>query len=171
MAKPVTIYKITVLNMLDLVDFPLTNTQISNFFLEQDYADYFTVQQVLSDLVDAGLIVPESTHSNTIYTITDEGRSTLGFFRNKLTEAIDRDTVTYLQKNGMELRISNSMIADYHRTADGDYAVRCQLRVRNTNQMDLTLLVKTKEQAEAVCRNWREQNEDVYAYLMDILMK
>lgn len=41
--------------MLDKVDFPLTNTQISNFFLEQDYTDYFRVQQVISDLVDADL--------------------------------------------------------------------------------------------------------------------
>ena len=47
MAEPITIYKLTILNMLDKVDFPLTNTQISNFFLEQDYTDYFRVQQVL----------------------------------------------------------------------------------------------------------------------------
>ena len=40
MAEPITIYKLTILNMLDKVDFPLTNTQISNFFLEQDYTDY-----------------------------------------------------------------------------------------------------------------------------------
>lgn len=56
MAEPFTIYKLTILNMLDKVDFPLTNTQISNFFLEQDYTDYFRVQQVISDLVDADLI-------------------------------------------------------------------------------------------------------------------
>lgn len=43
MAEPITIYKLTILNMLDKVDFPLTNTQISNFFLEQDYTDYFRV--------------------------------------------------------------------------------------------------------------------------------
>ena len=53
MAEPFTIYKLTILNMLDKVDFPLTNTQISNFFLEQDYTDYFRVQQVLSDHEDA----------------------------------------------------------------------------------------------------------------------
>ena len=63
MAEPFTIYKLTILNMLDKVDFPLTNTQISNFFLEQDYTDYFRVQQVISDLVDADLIHAESTHS------------------------------------------------------------------------------------------------------------
>ena len=70
MAEPFTIYKLTILNMLDKVDFPLTNTQISDFFLEQEYTDYFRVQQVLNDLADSGLIRTESTHSNTQYYIT-----------------------------------------------------------------------------------------------------
>ena len=70
MAEPFTIYKLTILNMLDQVDFPLTNTQISNFFLEQEYTDYFRVQQVLNDLTDANLIRFESTHNNTQYSIT-----------------------------------------------------------------------------------------------------
>ena len=46
MAEPITIYKLTILNMLDKVDFPLTNTQISNFFLEQDYTDYFRASSI-----------------------------------------------------------------------------------------------------------------------------
>ena len=85
MAEPFTIYKLTILNMLDKVDFPLTNTQISNFFLEQDYTDYFRVQQVISDLVDADLIRTESTHSNTQYTITAAGKETLEFLRSNTT--------------------------------------------------------------------------------------
>ena len=35
MAEPNTIYRITILAMLDKVDFPLSSTQISNFFLEK----------------------------------------------------------------------------------------------------------------------------------------
>lgn len=104
MAEPFTIYKLTILNMLDKVDFPLTNTQISDFFLEQEYTDYFRVQQVLNDLADSGLIRTESTHSNTQYYITAAGRETLGFFRDKLTDAIEHDTIAYFEKNKMALR-------------------------------------------------------------------
>lgn len=171
MAEPFTIYKLTILNMLDLVDFPLTNIQISDFFLEHEYTDYFRVQQVLSDLVDASLIRAESTHSNTQYTITAAGRETLGFFRDKITDAIERDTFSYFEKNKMELRHINSILADYYKTPNRQYAVRCQFRERDVNLIDLTLTVKNKEQAEAVCNNWKKQNEDVYAYLMDMLMK
>ena len=56
MAEPFTIYKLTILNMLDKAGFPLTNTQLTRFFLDLEYTDYFRVQQVIGDLVDADLI-------------------------------------------------------------------------------------------------------------------
>lgn len=171
MAEPFTIYKLTILNMLDKVDFPLTNTQISDFFLEQEYTDYFRVQQVLNDLSDADLVRFESTHSNTQYYITAAGKETLGFFRDKITDAIEHDTISYFEKNKMELRTTNSILADYYKTPNQDYAVRCQYRERGINLIDLTLTVKRREQAEAICDNWKKQNADVYAYLMDILMQ
>ena len=90
MAEPFTIYKLTILNMLDKVDFPLTNTQISDFFLEQEYTDYFRVQQVLNDLADSGLIRTESTHSNTQYYITAAGRETLDAETQKVESVLLR---------------------------------------------------------------------------------
>ena len=81
MAEPFTIYKLTILYMLSKAGFPLSNTQISNFFLEQEYTDYFRVQEVIGDLVDANLIHAESTHSNTQYSLTSAGKETLGFFQ------------------------------------------------------------------------------------------
>ena len=75
-AEPFTIYKLTVLYMLDKAGFPLSNTQLSNFFLEHDYTDYFRVQEVIGNLVDADLILAESTHSNTQYTLTSAGKET-----------------------------------------------------------------------------------------------
>ena len=170
MAEPFTIYKLTILNMLDKVDFPLSNTQLTNFFLEQEYTDYFRVQQVISDLLDAELIRTESTHNNTHYYITAAGKETLNLLKDKISDAIELDINNYFAENKLELRNDNSIIADYYRTPNRDFAVRCQYRKKDTNLIDLTLSVRTKEQAEAICNNWKKQNEDVYIYLMDILM-
>ena len=171
MAEPFTIYKITILYMLDKAGFPLTNTQISNFFLDRDYTDYFRVQEVIGDLVDADLILAETTHSNTQYTITDSGKETLNYFENKLNDEIEEDVKKFFQENQMEFRQENSLLANYYRTTGQKYSVRCQARSDGDTLVDLTLLVKTKEQAETMCANWKTQNEEVYAYLMDLLMK
>ena len=50
MAEPNMIYKISVLLLLSKVDFPLSNAQIVQFYLDKEYTDYFTIQQVISDL-------------------------------------------------------------------------------------------------------------------------
>ena len=157
--------------MLDKAGFPLTNTQISNFFLEQDYTDYFRVQEVIGGLVDSSLILAESTHSNTQYTLTAAGRETLGFFKDKLSEGIEADVKTFFEKNQLSFKQENSILSDYYKTTGQKYAVRCQVRSNGCNMIDLTLTVNTKEQAEAICNNWKKQNEDVYMYLMDILLK
>ena len=109
MAEPFTIYKLTILNMLDKVDFPLSNTQLTNFFLEQEYTDYFRVQQVISDLLDAELIRTESTHNNTHYYFTAAGKETLNLLKDKISDAIELDINNYFAQNKLELRNDNSI--------------------------------------------------------------
>ena len=60
MAEPATLYKLIILHMLEHIDFPLSNAQISDFFLDREYTDYFTIQQVIHDLMDSGLVRTET---------------------------------------------------------------------------------------------------------------
>lgn len=171
MAEPFTIYKMTILYMLDKAGFPLSNTQISNFFLEKEYTDYFRIQEVIGTLVDSQLISAKSTHSNTQYSLTSAGRETLEFFRDKISDGILQDVRDFFEENKLEFRQENSAIADYYKTTNQKYAVRCQVCSDNVTIIDLTLTVNTREQAEAICAHWKNNNDDVYAYLMDILLK
>lgn len=171
MSEPVTIYKLIILYMLDKVDFPLANTQISDFLLEKEYTDYFTIQQVIHDLIESELIRTESTHKNTQYMITPTGQETLKYFQDKISLSIQDDVLSYFSAKKMELRNENSIMADYYKTTELEYDVRCQIKEKDISRLDLTLTVKTKEQAEAICQNWRTQSDDVYACLMDMLLK
>ena len=55
-----TLYKLMILYMLEKVNFPLTNNQITGFILDQGYTDYFHVQQAISELVESNLITTET---------------------------------------------------------------------------------------------------------------
>lgn len=78
-----TMYRVMILYMLNLVEYPLTNTQITNFVLEKEYTNYFTVQEAITSLLQTDLITAESTHNNTRYHLTDYGRQTLIFSTQK----------------------------------------------------------------------------------------
>ena len=69
LSEPMTLYKLMNLYMLKQVNFPLTNAQLTDFFLQHEYASYFTLQQALSELQESGLIRTESTYNSTRYVI------------------------------------------------------------------------------------------------------
>ena len=71
----------------------------------------------------------------------------------------------------LELKNENSVLSDYYKTTNNEFAVRCRLKEHGNPMIDLTLTVHTKEQAEAICANWKDQTAEVYAYLMELLLK
>lgn len=171
MAEPFTIYKLTILYMLDKSSIPLSNTQISNFFLDWDYTDYFNIQEALSELQDSDLIIPRPTYRNTQYLLTTEGKKTLRLFQNKITEGMAADVNHFLEKNQIQLREENSAIANYYRTTNAKYAAHCQVFSDGDAVIDLTITVPNKKQAETICKNWTNQNQEVYTALMDLLLQ
>ena len=56
LSDPITLYKLMILYMLAHVNFPLTNSQLTDFFLDHEYTTYFTLQQALNELREAGLL-------------------------------------------------------------------------------------------------------------------
>lgn len=170
MAQPFTLYKLIILYMLSKVDYPLTNSQISEFILDKEYTNYFRLQQSLSEMIDSNLIEMEAIRNTSYYRITDMGNSTLDFFINEISPEIRSDVDTFLMENGCQLREEVSAIADYYKSTVGEYAVRFRLKERNTQLIDMTITVPTEAAAEAMCQKWNEKCHDVYAQIMELLL-
>ena len=170
LSEPITLYKLMSLYMLKQVNFPLANAQLTNFFLEKEYTTYFTLQQALNELLEAGLIRMESLHNSTRYEITKDGEDTLGFFCKKISPAIIEDMDQYLKENRFRLRNEASTIADFYKSTGQDYIVHCEVREGKESLIELNLAVPGKEQAEAMCSQWKSRNQEIYSYVMKTLM-
>ena len=169
MTETFTLYKLIILYMLDQVDFPLSNLQISNFILEHEYTTYFTLQQALGDLQETNLI-EEDSEQKTYYHLTEQGRQTLGYFQSKISAPIREDIHTYLKDHHMELRLDASIHANYYRINDNDYAAHCVVKERDSILIDLTLHFPLPEQAAHICKQWEEKSQSVYAHLIKELL-
>lgn len=170
MAEPLTLYKLIILYMLKKVDFPLTNAQISSFILEQEYTTYFTLQQAISELVEAGLIRMETVRNTSQYYLTDDGEETLGYFEHKISKPILDDIDRYFQENKLELRNEVAIVADYYKNTAGEYSVHCRVKEKKGDLMDLTISVPDKDQAIVMCNHWEKKCQEVYEYLMNTLL-
>lgn len=107
--------------MLGRVDFSLTKGQVDDFILEREYTNYLTLQQVLTELTDAGLIQIKSIRNRTYLSITEEGKKTLSYFDNRISNSIKDDIDSYLKANELKLRNEVSVQSDYYKSTSGEY--------------------------------------------------
>lgn len=165
-----TLYKLIILFLLDKVDFPLTNVQISNFILEKEYTDYFTVQQSISELVEADFVITETVRHSSFYQITSSGRETLSFFDHMISSAIKEDIMEFLKNNKYSLRNETSVLSEYYEAKKGEYMVRLRVMENKDPIIDLSIAVPTEENAVKICDNWRSQSQKIYEYVLSNLI-
>lgn len=170
MADALTLYKLIILRMLDQANAPLTGAQITDFILDKEYTNYFTLQQVLSEMEETNLVLVSSNRNSTLYRITESGKHTLTYFGDKISDTICSEITVFLKDHQIEIQNSLSNIADYFPSNDGDYLVRCQVREQNSVLIELTLSVPTKEEADSVCSNWQNKSQSLYAHIMKELL-
>ena len=170
MAEAQTLYKLIVLTMLSKVDFPLTNAQISDFILTKEYTNYFTLQQVLSELAETQLAKVQTVRNSTYYQLTEKGQDTLTYFGNMVSAAIHEDMDRYFKDNAIALRDEMSVKADYFENNHEEYTVRLRVMEKEAPIIDLTLSVPTEGQANSICDHWKKKNQKIYAYLMQELL-
>ena len=153
LSDPITLYKLMILYMLAHVNFPLTNSQLTDFFLDHEYTTYFTLQQALNELREAGLLKMESIHNSSRYEITREGEDTLSFFGSNISPAIVSDIDGYLKENKFRLRSEVGV------------------REGKSILIGFDLSVPDKDQAETMASHWKERSQEIYSFVMRSLMR
>ncbi len=163
--EPMTLYKLIILYILDRVSFPISIAQISDLVLEKEYTGFLTLQQAVSELSETGLILSKSLANRTQLQITAEGRKTLSYFENRISDAIKEEIREYLEKHELEMRDESSIQSNYYRTVNGEFEAELTASDKEVNLITIRLTVPTEELAASVCGNWQRCSEEVYAYL------
>ena len=168
--EPETLYKLMSLYMLEKVNFPLTNSQLSRFFLDKEYTTYFTLQRVLNDLVESNLITSRQVGNATHYEITDDGKQALGFFVTDISDAAIADMNEYLEVNKFSMRSEAGVTAEYFKTGYDGYTVHCSAREGKTTILSIDISVPDEKAAEAMCANWKHCSQKIYSNILSMLM-
>jgi len=169
MQDSLTLYKLIVLYMLNRVSFKLTAAQVSDFILEREYTNFFTLGQVINELTDAGMITARTIRNRTYLSITAEGRETQRFFGNRISAAIKEDINTYFREKEFSLINETAILGDYYKSTTGEFEAHLVARERGIRLIDITLSVPSEEAASAICDNWQKKNQEIYKYLADQL--
>lgn len=165
-----TLYKLIILYMLDHAGIALTNAQVSDFILEQEYTNYFTIQTALMELEQNQFISVDTIRNSSHLKITKEGKDVLGYCITDISDAIKKDVDAYLKKNRALIMEESLVVADYYQSEKEEYIARCIVKDGTSNVVEINLNVATEDEAALICGRWRDNSQEIYAYLIRKLL-
>ena len=155
--------------MLARVPFPLTKAQIFDFVLMQEYTDYLTLQQAMSELMDADMIIAKSMRNRTHISITEEGSSALEMFGKRLNPSTKRQIDEFFEENEIQLRNEVSIQSEFYKSTSGEYESHLVALDKGIRILDITMSVPDEDTAAHICENWEKSSREIYQLLVEKL--
>ena len=145
MAEAFKLYKLIILYMLDKVDFPLTNSQISEFILDKGYNNYFTVQRAFHELEEENMLRVKQIRNMSHYALSDEGSEAIEMFEYQIPNSIKEDIAQFLKEKEYELRKEASVTADFYPSKGDEYTVNLKIREKENLLLEINLNVVSRD--------------------------
>ena len=164
------LYKLMILYILDRIDFPMTDSQLTDFFIGKNYTDYFTLHETINDLSEDGFISKEVIRNKTLYHITAAGGEALSFFFKDISPAARADIDDYLSAQRYQLKEEQSTPADYYEIKHSEYLAECKMLDRDSVLLNVQITVSNESEAERICNNWKDNSTDIYTYIVTKLL-
>ncbi|KNF07449.1 hypothetical protein CLPU_16c00020 [Gottschalkia purinilytica] len=163
-------HKLLILYILDKVDIPMTNAEITQFVLENNYMNYFMVQQFLSELVNSKFIEFSTKDGHEYYHLSNAGKDTLDYFNDRISQTLKNEIDKRYEKKKQEMIKDTQIIGNSYKKNDSEYIVNLKVIEKDIILFNLSLNVVSNKQAQLICNNWRENPQEIYKKVVDLLI-
>ncbi|HNZ83247.1 MAG TPA: DUF4364 family protein [Sedimentibacter sp.] len=161
--------KLKLLYILDFIDLPLTNVEITNYILEYGMMDYFSLQLLLSDLCDAKFTTIKPYNGNEYYSVSKEGRDALEMFKNKLPEYFINEVKTNFPQIKKQIEKQREIFGHYFKRKDDEYIVSLQVTENSATIFNLSINVTDEITARNIIKKWKNEPEEIFGKIINAL--
>ncbi|WP_053956121.1 DUF4364 family protein [Inediibacterium massiliense] len=169
--KQLAEHKLILLYIFDKFSMALTNGQITQFVMEKDYMNYFLLQQFLGELVNTGMLEYSKNSDNFFYVLTEKGRRTLQYFKNRLSNDLIEQLDQSIEQKKQILLKEMQVMADYSKNGENEYIVDLKVIENNIMLIDLKLNVVSNKHAKQICEKWKKEAPNIYGDIIGLLIK
>jgi len=162
--------KLLLLYIFHKIKLPISNIQITQIILENNFINYFTLQQYMTELVASNLLKPTEQKGKSRLVITQKGDNVLSLFKERISEnkieLIDNYLKTHLESIKKELTVR----ADYTIENKNNYLVNLTASEDSFTLIDIKLSVASNKQARDLCTKWRNNPSELYTKIISLLV-
>ncbi|HOJ12478.1 MAG TPA: DUF4364 family protein [Clostridiales bacterium] len=163
--------KLILLYIIEKLDMPVSNLQITKLIMENKFMNYFFLQQFLNELCDDNLLCTEMEDSKTFYSITETGKKTLNYLSYLILPVIKEKIDNTLKAAKKKIRNETLITADFIPESENEYIVNCCVREDNFTLIELKLAVGSRNDARNICDNWKNNSHHIYAEIIESITK
>jgi predicted transcriptional regulator len=162
--------KLLLLYIFEKIKLPISNSQITQIILENNFINYFTLHQYISELVASNFLEQKSSETKPRLVITENGSKVLTMFKERLSKNKVELIDSYLKKHLDNIKKDITVSADYTIEGDNNYIVNLRAMENNTLLVNLKLNVPSNKQAKEICSKWKSNSSEIYNKLVKLLV-
>lgn len=161
--------KLLVLYVIKSLKQAISKTQLTEIILENNFINYFTLQQYISELETSKFVEYIEKNDKKLITITADGENVLSIFNDRISP-IKRDIIdNYISKTIDSIKKELTIHSDYTIEKNNSFIVDLKALEDETLLIDLKISVPTKKQATSLCNRWKENPSDIYTKIVQVL--
>lgn len=163
--------KLLLLYIFYKIKLPISNIQITQIILENNFINYFTLQQYITELISSNMLEYTELNGKQRLHISQKGDNVLSLFKGRISESkivlIDNYLKDHIENIKKELTVS----ADYTIENNNNYLVNLTASENSFTLIDIKLSVASNKQAQKLCTKWRNRPSDLYAKIINLLIE
>lgn len=160
--------RLLVCYLLKTVDKPLEKEQLNKALLENGLANYFEINQAVSELLSNGCIDMLIYNDEECYTVLPRGKEIADNLETSLPKTVRERAVNSAIKLMTLKEVERENKITVEKTEDG-YNVTFHLKSGNLELMELTLLVGDSMQVESIKKNYLNDPIKLYSSIITAL--
>ncbi|MFX0548085.1 DUF4364 family protein [Hathewaya histolytica] len=162
--------KLLLLYIIHEIKLPISNIQLTEIVLQNNFLNYFNLQQYLLELNSSGFIKAVEKEDKIRLCITDKGERVLNMFFNRISEDKVERIDTYLEKNIENIKKQITITADYTIENNDNFIVTLAAHENESILIEVKLSVPNNKQARDLCTKWKENSAQLYDTVIKTLI-
>lgn len=163
--------KLLMLYVLKAIKEPISNTQLTEIILENNFMNYFTFQQYLAELEESKFVEYQEANDKKLLLLTEKGDNVLALFKARISPSKISIIDEYIKEKIGSIKKELTIHADYTLgDSDDSFIVDLKAIEDQLLLMELKLSVPTKNQATLICSKWKENPSEIYTNIINILI-
>ncbi|OFI06119.1 hypothetical protein CLOACE_12620 [Clostridium acetireducens DSM 10703] len=158
--------KLLLLYIFNKINFAISNNQITQIILENNFINYFTLQQYISELVSSNFLKYIEKDGKHRLIITDKGLKVLNLFKNRISNQKKYLIDEYLKNHLNNIKQEVTITADYTIEHKNNFIVNLKAVENDCILIDLKLNVGSNDQAKKLCAKWKKHSTEIYSKII-----